>query len=344
LLFICLNFILFPKTTNGGGLDLPSGAMWLRLGHYFPDIDNLIYDLRLTETQIEQADLAAWAGISGFCYYHYWYAGRLLLERPIELLLARKTPDFPFCLCWANHDWTAHWAGRDDMLVKQTYPGKEDYRAHYEYLRKFFEDDRYLRINQKPVLAVFRPKDIPQVNSFVDYFKTWALEDGFGGIHLIALDGDLRLLDSGFDALAPHSLNTALAAYLRHKKNQLKNMMRHRLLRYPRWVIDYSELAPFFQNSLCDGITTIPTVIPNWDNTPRIGRRGLVLSGSTPKKFAEHLDDSIMGFTNSVTKSEQILLIKSWNEWAEGNYLEPDLVYGMGWLEELKGFLDKDGA
>ncbi|WP_136514298.1 glycosyltransferase WbsX family protein [Geomonas edaphica] len=312
-------------------------------GHRQPNLpgDLGFYDLRLTETQIDQANLAALAGLSGFCYYHYWYAGRLLLEKPLELLLARKTPKFPFCLCWANHDWTAHWSGRHDMLVKQTYPGKEDYRAHYEYLRKFFEDGRYIRVNQKPVFAIFKPNDIPQVNSFVDYFKTWALEDGFGGIHLIALDGDLRLLGSGFDALAPHSLNIALEGYLKHKRNRLKNMVRHRLFRYPRWVIEYSELAPFFQNSLCDGITTIPTAIPNWDNTPRIGRRGVVLSSSSPEKFAEHLGTSITGFINNNTESEHILLIKSWNEWAEGNYLEPDLMYGKAWLETLNDFIDK---
>lgn len=318
-------------------------------GHQQPNIpgDLGFYDLRLAETQVDQAELASWAGLSGFCYYHYWYAGRLLLERPLELLLARKSPEFPFCMCWANHDWTAHWAGRNDMLVEQTYPGKEDYRAHYEYLRNYFEDNRYLKIEGKPIFAIFKPNDIPQVESFVESFKSWTIEDGFGGIHLIALDSAKHLLKCGFDSLAPHSLNTALTAYLGNQKNQLKHVFLHRLFRYPRWVIDYADLAPFFKNSICDGLSTIPTAIPNWDNTPRIGRRGLVLTGSSPNKFAEHLADSVKGFKNVVAEREQILLIKSWNEWAEGNYLEPDLKYGKRWLEVVKDFLskgDRDGA
>lgn len=313
-------------------------------GHRQPNIpgDLGFYDLRLTETQIEQAELASWAGITGFCYYHYWFAGKLLLEKPLELMLARKKPDYPFCICWANHDWTAHWAGRSDMLIKQSYPGKEDYRAHYEYLRPFFEDNRYLTVDNKPILAVFRPNDIPQVESFIDYIKGWALKDGFSGIHLLALDGSPELLGKGFDALVPHSLNTALDAYFDLKTNKLKHLLQHRLCRFPRWVINYSDLTPFFKNSLCDGFTTIPTAIPNWDNTPRIGRRGLVLSGSSPQKFAQHLCDSIQGFTNASHCSDQILFIKSWNEWAEGNYLEPDLMFGMGWLEELKKILSNN--
>jgi Glycosyltransferase WbsX len=311
-------------------------------GHQQPNLpgDLGFYDLRLAETQIEQADLASWAGLSGFCYYHYWFAGRLLLEKPLELLIARKDLAFPFCLCWANHHWTAHWAGREDMLIEQTYPGEEDHREHYQYLRGFFEDDRYLKIGQKPVLLIFRPADIPEVDFFVDCIKSWAIEDGFRGIHLIAMDGDPNLLRAGFDALAPHSLNLALKAYFDRKRNRLKNYLRHQLLRYPRWVIDYSELTPFFQNSLYDGIVTIPTVIPNWDNTPRIGRRGLVLSGSAPDKFAAHLYDSVQGFADSKASYEQIIFIKSWNEWAEGNYIEPDLRFGKGWLWALKKVLD----
>ena len=113
------------------------------------------------------------------------------------------------------------------------------------------------------------------------------------------------------------------------------------LLRYPRWVIDYQELFLHSHNSQYNGITTIPTAIPNWDNTPRVGRRGIVLSHSTPDKFYEHLKDSVSGFTQAPAKKENILLIKSWNEWAEGNYLEPDLKYGKKWLQVLKKFLDE---
>jgi hypothetical protein len=295
------------------------------------------YDMRLDETQEQQSELAAWGGIGAFCYYHYWFAGRLLLERPLELLLARGTPPLPYCLCWANHSWTNHWAGfSEDILVEQTYPGVEDYRNHYKYLRRFFEDERYLRVDGKPVFAIFRPCDIPEVAKCVDLFKQWAEDDGFGGLFLIGLDHNPSLLGDGFDALAPHSMNRALAAYLK-KGSRYFHALRRRL-GYPRWVIDYATLDRFFENHCCNGLTMLPTAVPNWDNTPRVRRRGLVLANSSPDKFAAHLRRCVAGFKRAGDGRERILFIKSWNEWAEGNYLEPDLTYGRGWLEAVREF------
>jgi len=311
-------------------------------GHEQPKLPGELgfYDLRLDETRERQAELARWANISGFCYYHYWFSGRLLLETPLELILSQKRPDFPFCLCWANHSWTGHWAGRsDDVIVAQTYPGEEDHRQHYEYLRRFFVDERYLTIDRKPVFVVFRPNDIPELGRFVEVFKTWALRDGFSGIHLIGVDSDMSLLNIGFDAIAPHSLNVALANYLTGFRRTYQ-VVRHKLLSYPRWVIDYERLNAFFQNALCDGVTTLPTVIPNWDNTARIGRRGLALTNATPDSFGKHLRRSIH-FESAGGNSERIFFIKSWNEWAEGNYLEPDLRWGRDWLQALRAFLSE---
>lgn len=308
-------------------------------GHRQPNLPGELsfYDMRLAETLESQGELAAFGGIDAFCYYHYWFAGRLLLERPLEILLARRTPEIPFCLCWANHSWTNHWAGfSDEILVKQTYPGIEDHRSHYEYLRRFFEDGRYLRVDGKPLLAVFHPGDIPEVARFVETFKRWAQEDGFGGLFMIALHNESSLLGDGFDALAPHSLNGALASYLKGGK-RLYHALRRRM-RYPRWVIDYATLDPFFENHRYDGLTTLPTAIPNWDNTPRVGRRGLVLANSSPERFGEHLRRSVAGFSGTDDARERILFIKSWNEWAEGNYLEPDLPHGRGWLESVRSF------
>lgn len=307
-------------------------------GHSQPIIPGELgfYDLRLKEVREQQAELATWAGIAGFCYYHYWFAGRLLLEKPIELLLKERSPSLPFCLCWANHSWTNHWAGLSDkVLVEQTYPGNEDHRRHYEYLRQFFQDERYLTINDKPLLAIFRPNDIPNIENFTALLKEWAVSDGYSGIYLIGLDGDTSLLDKGFDALAPHSLNVALSGYLKGFR-RLIQQFRYKILRYPRWVINYSALNKFFKNNECDGITSIPTLIPNWDNTPRVGRRGLVLSGASPENFRLHVENSVRGVKASSGESEKVIFVKSWNEWAEGNYLEPDLAWGRKWLEVIK--------
>lgn len=184
-------------------------------------------------------------------------------------------------------------------------------------------------------MAIFRPKAIPEVALFVDLFQKWAMEDGFKGIFLIGLDSDPGLLKVGFDALAPHSLNLALESYLKENRHLIQ-YVRHKVLKYPRWVIDYSALDPFFKNHECDGVTYLPTVIPNWDNTPRIAQRGLVLNGSSPDKFKVHLQRSVSGLKVSEGGSERIVFIKSWNEWAEGNYLEPDLFWGRKWLEVVK--------
>lgn len=314
-------------------------------GHLQPNLPGELgfYDMRLDETQEQQGELAAWAGVDAFCYYHYWFAGRLLLERPIERLLARRTPRLPFCLCWANHTWTNHWGGvSDDVLVDQTYPGVEDHRSHYLYWRRFLSDERYLRINGKSVVVIFRPNDIPDVSRFIDLFQNWAQKDGFGGLFFIGLEHTASLLDAGFDALAPHSMNRALDAYLTGHRRYF-HALRRRLLRYPRWVIDYSGLAPYFENHRYDGLTMVPTAIPNWDNTPRIGLRGLVFANSSPDKFATHLRRSVAGFNGINDGRERILFIKSWNEWAEGNYLEPDLTYGRGWLEAVREFASEMG-
>ena len=204
-------------------------------------------------------------------------------------------------------------------------------------MRQFFNDPRYLRVNGRPVLVIFRPNDIPEVAKFIDLIQKWAAEDGLGGLYLIGLDHNRALLDAGFDALAPHSMNIALAGYLKSHRRYYQ-ALRRRIARFPRWVIDYASLEPYFENHLCDGLTMLPTALPNWDNTPRIGRRGLVLSNSSPDAFAAHLRRSVAGFDSTGEGGERVLFIKSWNEWAEGNYLEPDLSYGRGWLEAVQGF------
>lgn len=309
-------------------------------GHRQPTIPGELgfYDLRLPEILEQQAELAKWAGVTGFCYYHYWFSGRLLLEKPLELLLSLKSPDYPYCLCWANHSWTGHWAGKsDDILIEQTYPGIEDDQEHYKYLRKFFLDHRYITINDKPVLFLFHPSRIPHLEQFLSKLQEWAVRDGMQGIHFVGIDHDQALFARGIDALAPHSFNIALSNYLTGAR-KVKQLLQHKIMKRPRWVIDYADFINYFDNSSYDGSKYIPTAIPNWDNTPRIGRRGVVLHNATPELFGVHLKKSVTGFFDKNTNDTKILLIKSWNEWAEGNYLEPDLLFGRAWLKAIKDF------
>lgn len=311
-------------------------------GHNQPLIpgDLGFYDLRLVDTHAAQMELAKAAGISAFCYYHYWFAGRKLLEKPIEIVRENRHLDFKYCLCWANHSWTGHWAGRsDDVLMEQTYPGEEDDRAHYLYLRSFFTDPRYLRREGKPIFLIFRPDDIPQVEDLCERLNRYARQDGEDGVYLIAQSSDRSFLDRGFDAIAPHTLNDALLSYLKGT-NKAVQWIKHKLLRYPRWTVRYEALSEQFRNRVMDGITEIPTVVPNWDNTPRVGRRGLVLTHSTPAKFYDHLVESTEGIRKNNDDRKKLLFIKSWNEWAEGNYLEPDLEWGQEWLKVVRHFRD----
>lgn len=314
-------------------------------GHYQPNIPRELgfYDLRVDEVREQQATLAQEAGIAAFCYYHYWFSGRLLLERPMEMLLRAGTPAFPFCVCWANHHWTRHWEGRSsEILVEQCYPGEGDDRAHYEYLRPFFMDPRYYTFNGKLLFAVFQPDDLPSPGVFIQRFRAWGREDGLPCLFFVGLSGNQSLLNNGFDAIAPHSLNRGAAKFLAGRQKWASYAM-HRFAGRPRWVLPYEQVLCLMNEGGCDGERVIPTVIPNWDNSPRVGRRALVLDGSTPERFRLQLELSVRGFKKSAGY-DHLLFIKSWNEWAEGNYLEPDLRWGRRYLEALKLFMSVNGG
>lgn len=312
-------------------------ARRLYRSHKQPNIpaDLGFYDLRMNEIQIEQAKLAAKAGLYGFCYYHYWYSGRLLLEKPLEQIIKIGKPNFPYSLCWANHDWTMHWVGKsDDILVKQEYGGSKDDFEHYNYLRKFFIDNRYIKIKNRPMFSIFSPEKIPNLREKLSMFNSYANDDGFDGIYFIANSSNKTLLNDGFSALAPHTLNDGFYKYLSFRK-KIFHRLRHILLKYPRWVIDYETFTEYTEKLEFDGIKILPTIIPNWDNTPRIGRRGIVLHNSTPTKFKKHLQRCINKL-DFKSETVPIIFIKSWNEWAEGNYLEPDIEYGLGYLDAIE--------
>lgn len=314
-------------------------------GHNQPLIpgDLGFYDLRLLETHAAQIELAKEAGLTAFCYYHYWFGGEKLLEKPIELFRDNPQLDFQYCMCWANHSWTGHWAGRsDEVLMEQTYPGEADDVAHYAYLSTFFKDPRYLRRDGKPIFLVFRPEDIPDVDEMCDRLSRLAQADGEPGLFLVANTSDRRFLKLGFDALAPHSFNDALRSYLKTWRRYVE-WVKSRLFHYPRWTMDYGCFTRHFRNREMDGLTEFPTAVPNWDNTPRVGRRGVVLRNSSPQKFHDHLVDSTEGMRASEESGQRLLFIKSWNEWAEGNHLEPDLIIGKGWIEATRQFVDRYG-
>jgi hypothetical protein len=311
-------------------------------GHEQPVIpaDLGFYDLRLPETRVAQAEMAAAYGVEGFCYWHYWFAGRRMLERPFDEVLASGSPDFPFCLGWANHSWNGIWKDEPHRsLIDQTYPGEEDDRAHFAYLLTAFRDHRYMTVDGKPILVIYSPKDIPEAKKRFDLWRELSVEAGLKGLHIVGVN----LLDFkdaaalGLDAVILSAL--AVVNTANPLVNELTRIIwgvRRRLsLGGPR-IVEYSEaikhLIPDLNQFSCEAY---PCVYPNWDNTPRKGRKGFVLANSTPVLFEKHLSEAVHTLDGRADE-HKLIFLKSWNEWAEGNHLEPDTKWGKQYLEAVK--------
>lgn len=346
-------------------------------GHYQPRIPSELgyYDLRSSETREAQAELARAHGIEGFCYWHYWFAGRRLLERPFNAVLESGKPDFPFCLAWANHSWTASWVGRPwELLMDQTYPGRSDYEAHFHALRDAFADDRYITVEGKPLFLVFRPDKLSDPREFTDCWRELARQAGFKGLYLLGImnaDADPAPLglDGGVHKGLGHLLSFLPSSIQRKAEARRRSQVLlerpglafvHQAIaraRRPSWlgplaawhdelseglllpsVSSYQELIEAASRQLTVSDEHFPCVVPNWDNTPRVGRWGWVLRDSSPDLFAEHLRHAL-SLIASRPLERRLVFLKSWNEWAEGNHLEPDERYGRGYLRAAQRVL-----
>ena len=340
-------------------------------GHYQPHLpaDLGFYDLRLPEVREQQAELARKAGLEGFCYYHYWFGnGKQLLQRPFEEVLASGKPDFPFCLCWANHDWTSKtWKKgsnfrRDTMIMKMEY-SHEDYIRHFNYLLPAFRDSRYVTVDGKPLFAVWVPKDIPDCREFIDLWQRLARENGLKGIHFVgqtentgkALGGQKAnfysanmakdyyqsILDLGFDAVMSQGFLRA-TALAKGRHTMMLEMFAFKSFRPTYSRIDYSRLMDNYYVPEDAAENVYPTLLPQWDRTPRAGKKTFMLTDSTPEKFQRYTEQAIRLIANKQPE-HQILFLKAWNEWGEGDYVEPDEKFGHGWLQAIRNAIDKNG-
>jgi lipopolysaccharide biosynthesis protein len=310
-------------------------------GHYQPHLpaDLGFYDLRVPEVRSQQAELARAYGIDGFCYYHYWFAGRRLLERPLAEVVASGSPGFPFCVCWANETWTGVWHGEPErVLIEQTYPGRDDHAAHFDALLPSFRDPRYIRIDGKPLFLVYVPQKIPDPVATLEYWRSLAGRAGLGGLYVVAvlwsLEWDFRA--HGFDAAVLQRLPPRWFTW-REPLKKVGRVLGTRL-GLPT-VRSYRAVAPdLLPRSLPDAV--FPTAIPNWDNSPRSGANGLALHGSTPALFARHMREALR-LVSAHSPGKRLVFVKSWNEWAEGNHLEPDARFGHGYLAAIRDALDE---
>ena len=335
----------FTEWTNVGK------AKKLFPGHYQPHVpaDLGYYDLRVAETREAQANLAREYGVEGFVYWHYWFGnGKRLLERPFNEVLASGKPDFPFCLAWANESWKGFWHGVEDrnMLIEQKYPGKEDYIAHFEAILPAFKDPRYIRCNEQPVFFIYKPQDLPE--DFIEIWQELAKKNGLPGIYFIGHVQHIyakKCCEENINRLKSQKYNAINIMNLlgdgRVKKPMWLRIVRKALLcnRFLHKYYLIPDIRPYckenIESPVDDNPFVIPSVAPGWDHTPRTGRGGRVLIGSTPEKFEEIVRIQLSKIMYKPFE-ERFLVVKSWNEWAEGNYLEPDLKYGHRYLQALR--------
>jgi len=316
-------------------------------GHIQPKIpaDLGFYDLRVNEVRKAQADLAREAGVEGFCYWHYWFGGeKRLLERPFNEVLNSKEPDFPFCLGWANHNWYQKlWdptGNGDKLLIEQKYLGREDYINHFiTTLLPAFTDERYIKVDDKPIFVIYSIDNKESIKEIISVWTKLAIEKGLKGIYFVAVqrkETKKEIKDLGFDAM--YRLQDYLKTYVDQpylvKALQFLNI---KIFNTPR-QIDYERLSDNLYIDQHYDEDTIPTIIPNYDHTPRSGSRGFVITNSTPSLFIKQVQKA-MSYLKNKKDSKKILFLVSWNEWGEGNYMEPDNIYGRKYIEALKSII-----
>ena len=337
----------FTEWTNVGK------AKPLFKGHDQPKVpaDLGYYDLRLPIVREQQVELAKEAGVYGFCYWHYWFGnGKRIMANIFDEVLTTGKPDFPFCLGWANHSWYAKSWNTDGvnderLLIEQCYPGIEDLRLHFDYLLKAFRDPRYITIKNRPLLYIFDPMTLPQL--YIDKLIEWSKDAGFqDGIFLVANSSIRRpvdmFLNKGYSAVsfqrscgAQYHYYNKIQKTLFLVKEYCKKFIYHR----PFFSCEYKNaliIDPDIDSQDC----VIPAIVPNWDHSPRSGMYGSVLLNSTPELFKQQASLALRTIANKPDEMK-VLFIKSWNEWAEGNYMEPDLKFGKGYIKALREALDE---
>ncbi|MCK9154825.1 MAG: glycoside hydrolase family 99-like domain-containing protein [Paludibacteraceae bacterium] len=363
----------FTEWTNVGK------AKPLFRGHMQPHVpaDLGYYDLRMPEVREQQAQLAKEAGIEGFCYWHYWFGnGKQLLENIFNEVVDSGHPDFPFCLGWANHSWsTKSWVAgktmqKDKMIMEQTYPGQEDNENHFYSLLKAFKDNRYIKVDNKLLFVIYMPLAAQNVKQFMDTWNELAKKEGLLGFHFVGIQDNAnifsfednkkygnegmvvnanilykRVFDLGFDAVNSRGMTLSRIRYDSFVVSIIKEYWSKFLLKVLKWQpvrkYDYKKISQLLFAEEDAQENVYPTLIPNWDRTPRSGNKAVVWYNYNPKYFYLQVKKALKLIENKQDE-HKILFLMSWNEWGEGNYMEPDLEYGHGYINALRDALNED--
>jgi lipopolysaccharide biosynthesis protein len=310
-------------------------------GHYQPHLpaDLGFYDLRLPETRQAQADLAGQYGVECFCYWHYWFHGKRLLERPFNEVLSSGQPAFPFCLAWANEPWSRRWLGEErDVLQDQTYSPEDD-RNHIRWLMQAFADPRHIQVGGRPLFLIYRPCDLPEPNRTTDVFRAECSRNGLPEPCLLGINGhhpDVDYRDLGFDGTLDFQPELGSLPNCLHDGISLSKLQRNicsGVASATLRVYDYPTARRLMTKRR--DFPVYPSIVVGWDNTPRRGRNGIILINSPPEAFESGLSALVRAQAGK-PYDDRLVFINAWNEWAEGNYLEPDLKNGRRYLEAVR--------
>lgn len=298
-------------------------------GHHQPHLpgDFGFYDLRVRETRRDQIEVAKQYGIDGFCYHYYWFSGKRILNLPLDDMLADPKSDMPFCLCWANENWTRRWdAAEHEVLIAQAYLPDDDLNF-IKSVEPFLRDPRYIRVDGAPFLIVYRPQHLPDPQRSAQVWREYCQRVGIGSIHLCSAltHGNENYLQFGFDSgveFPPHNLRNG--------------NINHQVCFFAPFqgnIMDFRQVARSYLEREYAAPEVFKCVFPSWDNTARTGSRALVVAHATPDNYEWWLARTLEKSEANFSGRERLLFINAWNEWAEGCHLEPDRRYGRAFLE-----------
>lgn len=308
-------------------------------GHYQPHIPRELgyYDLRDRTTRVAQAELAKSYGIHGFCYYHYWFNGKRLLEHPFNEVMANGEPDFPFCLCWANENWTRRWDGSEhQILIEQKY-SDQDSLDFINSLIPAFRDSRYIRVNGRPLFLVYRTSLLPNPKRTAEIWREAMAKEGLEDLYLVRVENSMD--DSAEPAPADIGFDAAMefAPYWRCTGNQVHNLNEMGLKDHeiPK-EIRVHDYARCLQNMLAKpqpNYKLFRGAFPCWDNSARRMNNPLIFVNSSPELYAYWIATIGKLTLETLKEDEQLIFVNAWNEWGEGCHLEPDEHFGIKFLE-----------
>ena len=297
-------------------------------GHYQPHLPGELgfYDLRLKQSRHQQIALAKEFGIDGFCYHYYWFSGTRVLEQPMDDMLADPESDMPFCICWANENWTRRWDATDHSLILEQKYLPEDDLNFIRDLAPVLQDERYIKVDGKPFLIVYCPQHMPDARKSAETWRTYCRDNGIGEIHICGAltHGNDDYTRFGFDSGVEFPPHNAHKGYMSHE------ILFHESFRGT--AMQYGTVARSFLDRGYSGNRIYKTVFPSWDNTARTRERAVFMYNGTPENY-EYWLASTLDQVNSQQLDDPVVFINAWNEWAEGCHLEPDRRYGRAFLQ-----------